>query len=263
MSLVSTIIGAVKNVYDIIKHPILHAKENKKMKSHGFSFDSVTKHVTVYNNGHGIMINDHNIKVTNKELFSKFKRKVDVSDGKSSVKFPSFNHIKKADKSKRFSDYGFWEYSDDDIITNSYYADWDKSRSSKKVLKWVFNIDHTKITEGNTYNLGYVVSIPGMFRIDDGYAEKSKHFDGKMCSSIDVAHKSKVVKFNISFEDGIKLESAPVCTVYSSRDSDKGKFIPVKEKSYNALYDKYSYEIKNPRIGNVIELSWKVQKNNN
>lgn len=260
---IATVLNAIRTFSEMIKHPILYFKENKQIKGHGFYFNSITKHVTIYNNGHGIMINDHDIMVTNKELFTTFKRKVDISDGKSSAKFPSFKHIKNTHKSDRFTAYGFWEYSKDGIITDSFSDNWDKSKKSKKKLIWTFNIDHNKIRVGRTYNLGYVISIPGMFRIDEGYAENAKGFDGKMCSSINVTHKAKVLHFDVSFEDGIKLESVPVCNVYSSNDSERGKYIPVKTTSYNALYNKYSFEIKNPRIGNVIEVTWKVQKNNN
>lgn len=266
MSEATSILSIVDSVLKIVKIPIQYYAEYKRTKDDIFILNSVSKSVTIYKNGHGIMINDNDIHVRDSAQFKQFKRKIDVSDGKNTVKFPKLSTILNTKKQDRFSEYGLWGYSKDNIIQEIVEKNWDDNKTTKKQLKWIFNIDQSKIEDNKSYNLGYVLSIPGMFKIDNGYAEKpknrKKNKSQEMSSTITVGHKAKIVNFEIAFEDGIALEAVPCCEIYDGIDSEKGKVIPLNSHAYNALYNKYNFVVKKPKIGNIIKVSWVVSAQN-
>ena len=68
-----------------------------------FYFENYTKHVTVYKEGHGIIINTFDIKINNKENFKEIKRKLNIEDGKTDAIFPKLSVMKQTNSYDRFN----------------------------------------------------------------------------------------------------------------------------------------------------------------
>ena len=75
--------------------------------------------------------------VFNKKEKTFLKRGLDISDGKKVAAFPSLDEMKKAKIQDRFSKYGFWYYSDDNIISSvkeNYWTDEDDENDKENIV---------------------------------------------------------------------------------------------------------------------------------
>lgn len=238
-----------------------------------YYFEDYTKHVTIYKNGNGIIINSATLVVTDLKRFNKIYRKLNIEDGKVISNFPSLEQMKNTPKKDRFVKFGFWYYSECDIIDNVkeyYWSDTDKAKEDKKIkgnpkeLRWTFNFNKGRIEELHAYKIIYVISIKGMYPIDNGILNLDTVNDQNSLeensSEIDIIQKIKQFKYIISFEDGITLENTPKCEVCNQRCS-YGENTPIpEEKEYNVLFNKYTFNVDEPILGSKIKTYWKFKQ---
>lgn len=139
-------------------------------KDFPYYFENYTKHVTIYKNGNGIIINTADLVVTNIDDFNKIFRKLNIEDGKANIKFPSLEKMKSESKTNRFDNFGFWFYSEDKIISSIkefYWSDTDttkedfKIKQNPKEMRWVFDFNKSKIQKMKKYKIIYMFSIVG------------------------------------------------------------------------------------------------------
>lgn len=247
----------VKKESDIVENDIISAD---------YYFENYTKHVTIYENGNGIIMNTFDIRVNNVENFREFKRKINVEDGNVDIVFPTLSKMKETSKEKRFKDFGFWVYKPKDSIISStiekYWSDNDPdevdhiSEHNPKELRWVFEINRSKIDINKTHRISYAISIPGLYPLEKGKFSKvlanEPEQEGKASTSIHVEHYVKKITYIISFANGINLKREPECFTLN------GKKIPITDYyiEEGVFYNKYIFTIKKPSYGTNIVIKW-------
>ena len=231
-----------------------------------YYFKNYTKHVTIYENGNGIIMNTFDICINNVENFKEFKRKINVEDGKKDLAFPTLSNMKDTSRERRFQDYGFWIYKPKDSIINStiekYWSDNDPdeidhiSKNNPKELRWVFEINRSKVKEKAIHKISYAISIPGLYPLEKGKFNSSianePEKNGKAASSIHVEHYIKEITYIISFATGINLKSEPECFTMN------GTKVPITDLRIEegVFYNKYIFKINKPSYGTNIVIKW-------
>ncbi|MCM1326742.1 MAG: hypothetical protein NC094_07025 [Bacteroidales bacterium] len=260
-------VDTLLNVFEKCRNLFLWVVKNKaKFKKEPYYFKDYHKHVTIYENGNGILINSFSI-VFNRADDNEIRRGINISDGKISAKFPSFKKMQGESLENRFDKYGFWVYSDDNIIEESKEEYWviegiqENITASKndKELRWVLKFNPSKIELHKPYRVIYIISIPGMFPITKGKLDFSEiensYFFGYSSSSIDIRTPIEEIYYTVSFYNSIDLQTEPEATVHAMVGRDNS---PLKiNKEYNIIYNKYICHVEKPQLGSKIIIKWK------
>lgn len=171
-------------------------------------------------------------------------------------------------KSARFEEFGLWYKSDNDIISEAYERYWDpkspndnkSAKNNPQEIRWIFKINKNKLKKGVPYEVCYVISVPGLAALDNGYLNKEllndPTEDGSF-SIMQIDHKIQKLKYVISFEDGVHIDIAPQCKCVISEQDDSKELDISGTEDYDLLYRKYIFDIENPEFGSDINISWK------
>lgn len=266
-----SIISSALNIFDKIKNYTLWICKNRyKFKKVPYFFKNYHKHVTIYSNGNGIIINSFDI-VFNNINSKRLVRGINIDDGKISAKFRSLEEMKKVSLKDRFDKYGFWVYSDNNIINDireEYWLDDEKEEEDKiaklneKELQWVFVFNKSKIDLHKPYHIVYIISIPGMFPIKDGkldYSEINEDiFDKYSTSSIETRTPTENLEYTLSFYNDIALQTEPEVIFKKVGNNNKNVYKPINNE-YNIIYSKYKCCIKSPQIGSKLKIRWRFK----
>lgn len=229
-----------------------------------YYFEEYNKSVTVYKNGLGILITTIKLKVLDPDNTKEIERELNISDGKISAGFPSWHELLRTDTDDRFTKYGLWYQSDDNVVTAARENHEDtRSKKDKKILQWRFTLCKSKLKRGQNYTITYVVSVPGMFPISNGCFDLSEleDEDYKFNSQIHVKHLMKKLIYTISFEHGINLEENPNCEIIREKANYLMDSKPVQGKNVNnLLYDRYIFEIDKPPYQSKISINWDIMR---
>lgn len=240
----------------------------------GYCFREYKKHITVYRNGNGIVINSFKLKVLNPSKVDSIYRRMNIDDGKLSSNFPKLNDMKSTNIDNRFEDFGFWFISDEEIVTKAKEYYWSEedvlkkdytSESNTKEIRWKFLINENKIKKGKEYTVTYVMSIPGMFPLENGYYVKSlhdsKYNDYNFSSSMKVDHAIKKLTYVVAFENGINLDEMPRCVICNPKKNSTITKKPIHgNEENNYIFKKYTYNIKKPHFQSRIKIKWNIEE---
>jgi hypothetical protein len=269
----------------IILHVIFKLSKNKTKKNEreieeihdeinynnlDYYFEKYHKHVTVYKNGNGILINSFTVIINNINSITKFKREININDAKITSQFPKLSAMKQTKLQNRFTDFGFWYkcLNNKDLITSvrEYYWSDDSnnidtiSQSDPKDLKWIMEMNPSSIEVGKPYNIVYVMSIPGMFPIENGeFKENVAHIKGthgKFQSQFAVKHMIKNFTYTVSFENGLSLHTKPVGTISLAGTKNNLHY----ENDNNIIFDKYIFNTTHPKCNSVISIDWSFKE---
>lgn len=243
-------------------------KEKKIEKVPDYYFTNYEKYVTIYNNGNGIIIHRFTVVANDVTKLNRIRRKLNIEDGNKFSTFPEFEKMLKTKKSERFNDYGFWYYSEDGIISDIKEYYWEngtskenkKSKANTKEIRWIFKINKNTIKNGKPYEIAYVISVPGLAALENGKLNKDLLLDineVEASSNMSIDHKIQKLKYTISFEDGISLQTSPECRYIIKGQDESKEYIVDGEHEYDLLYNKYIFKINNPAFGSDISISWK------
>lgn len=251
-------------VYSIYK--IYSAYKSGKVK---YYFSDYEKSITIYKNGHGIIQHKFNLIVKNTNELKVFNRRLNIADGAKNSAFPTLNEMKKTAKDKRFSDYGFWYGSENNIISDAQEFYWDgvhnserknnTAKNNPKELRWCFIIDRNKIEPNKPYKIAYTISVPGLAALENGYLNPKLQNDPtekKTFSSMIINYNIQNFKYVISFEDGVSLCTIPQCNKILSTPNGEKTLDIAHNKEYDLFYTRYSFNLKNPEYSSKIILSW-------
>lgn len=244
-------------------------KQEQQYKEQDYYFEEYHKHLTVYRNGNGIIINSFILIVNDINAISKFKRELRIHDSKITTEFPKLKDMKRTRLSNRFSSFGFWCkcINNKNLISSveeKYWTDDDDdsdntTRLDKKALKWILKMNPSSIEIGKPYKIVYIFSIPGMFPINNGkFSEDEasiKGTNGKFKSQFAVKHKIKKFIYTVSFENGLDLYKNPMGTIKVSGKENNLHFT----NDNNIIYDKYIFNIDDPECQSVINIEWKFK----
>lgn len=256
-------------ILNVIMNVFISIKNNFSFQKTSHYFKNYHKHLTIYNDGTGVLINSFDI-VFNKNIKEELKRAINISDGKKTANFPKLKEMMKTDIDERFSKYGFWLYSENNIISNcteKYWSDTDETKddirlkNDPKELRWVFKFNYSVIKENKSYHVVYVLSVPDMFPISQGVLDEESANDINILmndeyessSSMRIINRIKNFKYTVSFDSKVKLKSAPQCQMYNI---DSKKNIQKLDLDHNIIYNKYTCSIKNPKLGTNIKIAW-------
>lgn len=275
LSYIQSLITIMKNGIDvgyfIYSH---HSFKNKKITHY---FENYHKHVTIYNDGTGVIINEFDI-VFNRQEKTFLKRGLDISDGKKDASFPTLIEMRKTKIQDRFSKYGFWYCSDDNIISSvkeKYWTDEDDEddkenislKNNDKVFRWVFRFNYSRICPNRKYKVIYVMSIPGMYPIKDGKLDINAINDEQLLNDLESGNSTSIrinnpirnFYYTISFESDILLEREPKC-ILKHIDQQESVTHPKLKHEYNTIYHKYTCNITKPKIGSIIKINWQFKE---
>lgn len=231
-----------------------------------YYFEEYNKHITVYKNGNGILTNSFVIIVNDINSITSFKRELNVEDGKKALHFPSLKEMKSKDLKNRFWDYCFRCKctNNKDLIrsvTEEYWTnDSDNgdtiAKNNNKDLKWIVRMNPSAIEIGKPYKISYVISIPGMFSIENGIFKENiankigTH--GNYISSFDIKHKVRHFTYTVSFEEEMSLYQKPTGKVINNTGQHNLHY----KNENNIIYDKYIFSADDLNIGSSISIEW-------
>lgn len=236
-----------------------------------YFFKDYKKHVTIYPNGNGIIINQATMVVKDKKKLKYVYRRLNIEDGKKDSVFPSLKVMSNTMKTDRFDKFGFWYYSQDNIFTDAeewYWSDTDpneedqKIKENRKEIRWRFSIDKGKVVENKEYHIEYAICVEGMCPIENGMFSPSVANDPnssrRSSSSISILQEMMHFTYEVSFDDSIQLQGEPTCAVCRL---SKQENIPVEgDRKDNIFYKKYIFNVESPVLESIVRVSWKFKE---
>lgn len=237
-------------------------------KEQDYYFSDYEKQLTIYKNGHGIITHKFHVITNDVDKLRQIRRRLNIEDGAEASNFPSLDAMMKTDKGKRLSDFGFWYKSEDNIITDVQEYYWNSGmpnednriRNNPKEIRWLFKLDSSRLQKGKSYEICYIISVPGLAALENGRLNKELANDksqDRSFSSMQVDRRIKKLRYIISFEEGISLENIPVCKRIIS-EQDRAKEVDIQGvRDYNLFYTKFIFEMDNPEFGSNVRVSWK------
>jgi hypothetical protein len=243
----------------------------KWYKKENYYYKECTKHVTVFKNGHSIVINTSLVRILIPEKSKQITRKITLEDAKKGVAFKDLEVLLNQKVEKRFDDYILWVVSDSHKNINLVQKVDGETKENGKVLDLKFIVDNRVYKKFNKdANFSFAFSVPGMYPIIEGFKDHNNIFkkDFKYTSSTCIDKRIKKFTFILSFEKGILVESNPYLAIFIlDKDYDDNIiYHKIDEKSFESIddlfYDKYVYTVKNPKIMHVYESTWEVKSNN-
>ena len=110
------------------------------------------------------------------------------------------------------------------------------------------------------YEISYAISVPGLTALENGKLNKELLNDEnemESSSNMNIDHKIQKLKYIISFEDGISLQTTPECR-YIIKEQDESKEVVINGvQEYDLFYNKFVFNIENPLFGSDINILWK------
>lgn len=229
-----------------------------------YYFDEYNKKVFVKNNGDGVIVWYTKLHVINPAQSNKIIRTIDISDAKVTSEFPSVSDmIAQGDKAP-FETFGIWYRSDNDLITDivEVYDEVDKHRQyDKKFLSFQLVLNSAALEENGVYNIIFAISIPGMFRIENGRysgtVDEHKK-DGPYRTSLTTYRTQKKLSYSIYTEKDMVFSKKP----HAICKGIKTKGNPIENKCKyrnNMFYEKFWFTLENPQEYDIIYMEWDLK----
>lgn len=225
-----------------------------KARGVNYRYIGLRKHVTVYKNGHGIIL--HDIELSIYKTNEQFEKKLDISDGQDSCEFPPLDDMKTTNVEDRFSEFGFWCSSTPKDVIKSVEEVKGRSNSKKKVLKFIFDKNVVEKLKGKPVKILYGFSIPGLYPINNSRLDMSLGGINPILSEFDVKYPMNYIRYIIGLEDGINVHSVEG-TYYSRGEENKGTSIAVTDKD-DLFYSKYTMSVTKPKVGALISIRFSI-----
>lgn len=236
-----------------------------------YYFEDYHKHLTIYKNGNGIIINSFTLVINDINSISQFKRELNIEDAKITSNFPSLKVMKKTSLKHRFDKFCFRCkcINNKDLILSveeKYWTDDSdnddiSARDNPKDLKWILKMNPSCIEIGKPYHIVYVISIPGMCPIDNGFFDENiankKGTHGYFNSKFTVNHKVKKFIYTVSFENELLLYQKPNGKMNCLSGNKNLHFV----NDNNIIYDKYIFSAEDLDVGSSININWCFREN--
>ena len=221
---------------------------NDFLRKINYRYIGLRKHVTVYKNGHGIILHDIELKIYRPN--ENFEKAIDISDGQTQCIFPSLDEMKRTHIEDRFKSFGFWYSSTPPGVISDVVEVQSRSNPKKKTLKFTFNPHEVKKLNGHSVKILYGISVPNLYPLNNGIYNASLGGENPIKSEFEVKYPLSYLTYVIGLEDGISVNSREGI-YYPRGEGNIGTDIAIKEKD-DLFYNKYSMDIKNPKVGSLI-----------
>lgn len=216
------------------------------------------KHVTAYKNGHGIILQDIELRLYKPE--HPFRREINVSEVPEGFKFEKFKDLEKKSIENRFTEQGFWYESNPKGIVED--VRWIKAESTDTKLVFDFIFDQSIASNyiNKPIKIMYGYSIPKIYPIENGIYDNSYGAENPFFTGFMVNYKMDYYKGIIGFEKGIKFANK-IGIDYYENGRDNGYINKEMKKKDDIFYDKYEVEIKKPKLGSAILIEVTLAEN--
>jgi hypothetical protein len=243
--------------------PIREAVRDIKFRKNKLCYyiDDSTKSVTIYKNGHGIIINTLRLKILDKLAFNKdgLIRTIDFCNTtKKDVKLPSFEDMINQDKINRFTDYGFWYQSTSNVMRHHVVIDEDNRKQLSFKLDLGVDIDNEDFIE-----FTYSLSIPGLFPISDGYFDVENALsDAPFETSLNIENQINKFTYIVSFEKGVKIQSEEIKGIIELEkvNNDLVKEDQTVKHIHDIFYNKFLFTKRFPAFQSIFKFTWMIEK---
>lgn len=226
-----------------------------KHQKYKYYFKRYEKKLTVYRDGHGILINSFIIRIIDSEAIGKFDRWLNIEDSCKSTKFIPIQAMLRQKKVDRFTSMGMW-YDGSGFVKRPRQI-----TCTDKLLEWKFIFDKNKIKHNATrdFELSYAISIPGMFPIKAGrfWSEQAPLDNYNYTSSLEVKHKIRKLVYIISLDAEIEIEKHPIFTLIPASECVNSKTLKCEDDS-DLFYNRFKTIQRNPCLRSKIKVNWKV-----
>jgi hypothetical protein len=226
-----------------------------------FRITNMSKSVTAYKNGHGIISQDIELEIINRTKMKTFKRMLYISDAPAQCKFKQLKNMRKTKINDRFSQLGFWYKSDSEGVISSVEQVFEESSETRIVFNFIFEEGHLAKYKANHIKLSYGFSIPKLYPITDGKFDMSLLREGHqrsvISSNFSVNYdKMKFYQCTLGFEDGISFVN--INSKYFPKGKDQN-YKDIDSVLVNDLfYRKYKVYKKKPKLGSIIATECKI-----
>lgn len=263
--------GAVKTVIFNILNKVFYEELFVRLILHkNFYYMEYTRHVTIYPDGHSILIDSSIVKVLCPQKMSNISREITLKDTKPGVEFDDFNKMCKCDMKNRFSGKGFWILSDSYMNLSLVKDVSGTLKNDNKTLNLNFCIDDGIYQKNKKVaNFTYSYSIPGLYPIEGGYVdEKSFPATGNPFStSVSLSCPIKKLNFIVSFDKNINYTNSPKLEILkrelgTSSGNENHKLIGKKTFDFlpDIFYNKFNVSIKYPKKGYIYNADWEIKR---
>lgn len=229
-----------------------------------YYFDEYNKKVFVKNNGDGVIVWYTKLHVVDPVQSNRIIRTVDITDAKEDSEFPPVIDMIAQGNKAPFETFGMWHKSDNDIVTDivEVYDEADEKRKEdKKFLSFQLVLNSAALEENGVYNITFAISIPGLFRIENGrYSgtidEHKK--EGTYKTSLTTYRTQKLLSYSIYTEQNMVFSKKP----HAICKGAKTKGVPVENKCKyrnNMFYEKFSFTLENPQEYDIIYMEWDLK----
>ncbi|WP_373033767.1 hypothetical protein [Sulfurovum sp.] len=206
------------------------------------------KHVTVFKNGHGIIL--HDIELNIYKVNEMFTKRLDISDAPTMTLLPDLEEMKKTEVERRFDSFGFWFSSTPKNVLKNVIEVPERSNHKKKAVKFIFDKTEADKLKGAPVKILYGFSIPKLYPVKDGKFEEGTGGVNPIQSNFEVQYPMSYYDYVIGLEDGVKVSS--IKSIYHENGTDNaGKEEDMIEKD-DLFYTKFVLSLKRPKVGSTI-----------
>lgn len=240
-----------------------------KLKNTDFYFKETTREVSLDMNGNGIITHKIDICVVNPVITCEIKRSLNIEDSNIDTKFTSLEEMMKSDIHKAPYNLGFWYTSTENIIQDVEEKYWDPHSpvavNNPKELQWIFKLNSNKLTPNSVYRILYVISVPGMYPMSNGFIDVSKmpqNIPKSFYTQMKISHLAKKVTYILNLDSGIHIRSAPICEkIINTHNNNVYKSIIRGHIDTNLRQNKYTFVIEKPKLDSIIKVGWELKEN--
>jgi hypothetical protein len=220
-----------------------------------YKYIGLRKHITVYNNGHGIILQDIELKINNPD--KPLEKILDISDAPSKCEFPSLQEMRNTPVEERFNKFGFWFSSNPkDVVTDVIEVE-RRSNSKRKVLQFIFDKDAAKKLGRKPLKILYGFSIPSLHPLTDGKYDANLGGTNPIMSEFEVKYPLDYMHYVIGLENGVKVNSKEAIH-FKRGEENPGTDIAIQDKD-DLFYSKFFTKIEKPRLGSLISTRFTIE----
>lgn len=120
----------------------------------------------------------------------------------------------------------------------------------------------SSIEIGKPYKIVYIMSILGMFPLNNGMFDESisniKGTHGKFQSKFGVKHIINNFTYTVSFENDLYLHTKPTGNITQGNKKINLHY----DNDNNIIYNKYIFNTRSPKCNSVINIEWNFKEKN-
>lgn len=239
-----------------------------KLRKTDFYFKETTREVELDINGNGIITHKIDVCIINPSNSREIKRSLNIEDANINTRFASLKEMMKCDIHQAPNNLGFWYKSTEDIVQSAEEKYWNlhspTAANNPRELQWVFKLNPNKLTANSVYRILYVISVPGMYPMSNGFIDISKmpkNIPKSFYSQMTISHLAQKVTYILSLDSGTHIKTAPTCEKIIKIHNNNTHESNVKGYMDTDLrHNKYIFVVEKPQFESIVKVGWELQE---